>query len=290
MSDVQILSISNEEYHASDGYSSTMLKLLPGDPMLFDGRYVSKTMPFKRTPSMELGTAIHRALLDGTPTMVIPPEVLSKSGSKAGNAWKDFKAEYDATHVLVKAGDPMIHIVANLRAHKQVKLLLAASVCREKSIFWTDEETGLALRSRADDVSLFPKAKAPVKLWDLKTANDVRPHKRRAQISELKYHRSLDHYSTGLAKAGAAGLLNWDGLVDTMLIVWVQTSEPYKVVVEPIAERAMSRAHDQNLAAYEDLARRLALHAGGHAEAWEPDNYHDVQPPVDLPDWEYDNE
>ncbi len=290
MSDIKLLDISNEEYHASPGYSSTMLKLLPDDPMLFAGRHISKTMPFKRTAAMELGTNVHRALLDDTPTKVIPDDVLTKSKAKAGNAWKDFRAEHEASNVLVKEDDPIRHILANLRAHKMVKRLLAASVFREQSIFWTDEATGLAMRSRADDVALFPKAAKPVKLWDLKTANDVRPHKRRAQISELKYHRSLDHYSTGSAKAGAAGLLNWDGLIDEVLIVWAQTTEPYTVVVDPIAERAISRAHDQNLAAYEDLARRLALHAGGHAEAWEPNDYHLVQPPLDLPEWEYERE
>jgi hypothetical protein len=287
--DVQILDISNEKYHEMPGWSSSQIKLLPDDPMLFNGRYISKTMPFQRTPAMELGTAIHRALLDGTPTMVIPSDVLSKSGAKSGNAWKEFRAEHESSNVLVKSEDDAIcHILANLRAHKIVWQLLDASVFREQSIVWTDEETGLDLRARPDDVARIAGSNI---LWDLKTTADTSRRACQKTLSSMGYHRSLDHYATGLGKASAADLFDNANMgIDRHLIVWVNTSPPYDVVVDPISERALVRAYEQNEDAKADLAQRLCLHAGGDPEAWLPTDYHLIQPELDLPEWEYTKE
>jgi len=296
MTDVQILDISNAKYHAMDGvWSSSQLKLLPGDPMLFDVQHIAKTMPFKRTKAMELGTKVHRLLLDGAETIDIPPEVLSKVGSTNTNAYRRWEIDVFLSNptdrpVPVKSDDPIKHIIANLRAHKMVRELLSASVFREQSIVWTDRDTGLKLRSRADDVAYFPNADQPRKLWDLKTCSSIEERDKQSQMLALKYHRSLDHYGTGLAVAGGSSLLSWDGSIDEVLIVWAETSEPYRVHVQAVAERALSRAAEQNWAAKEDLARRLVLHAAGDPDAWLPDDYHLPRPELDLPEYEYQKE
>ena len=291
MSEVPILDITNEEYHARSEWSASQVKLLPGDPMLFCGRHITKTMPFKPTAAMKLGTKVHRILLDGAETKNIPDDVLSKVGSINTNAYRAWEYKLFSglpikdRPVPVKEDDPIKLMIANLRAHKTVKQLRAASVFQEKSIIWTDRETGLELRARPDDVAYYD---AKNFLWDLKTGNDIRPHKRRSQIAELGYHRSLEWYRTGLR--AARDQLDFGGKIDKCLIVWVQSAEPYHVVVDQIAERALSRAHEANYRAKKDLAKRLKLQEAGDPEAWLPDNYHLIQPDMDLPDYEYEKE
>lgn len=278
---VQVLDITNEKYHARPEWSASQTKLLPGDPMLFEGRHISKVMPFKRTAAMELGTQVHRALLDGTPTMVIPPEVLSKSGAKAGDAWKDFRAEYEPASVLVKdESDPIAIMLARLRAHKTVQELLEASVFREQSIIWTDPTTGLGCRARPDDVARRNNKNI---LWDLKTASDISERACDNQVADLGYHRSLEWYATGLAKIGDR--LTFGSNIDTYLIVWVKSSAPYRVAVDEIDKDAIDTAAQENAVAREDLLRRLGLHCAGDAGAWLPDNYHLIRRKLKLPKW-----
>lgn len=268
----ELLDISNEEYHARDEWSSSQVKLLPEQPMLFHGRHIARTMPFKPTAAMALGTAVHRILLDGTPIMVIPADVLSKSGSKAGNAWKDFRAEHEGSSVLVKVDDPIKHMLANLRSHEIVQQLLAASVFREQSIVWTDPETGLPCRARPDDVAAVQSRYIE---WDLKTTSDLAPRKLSQKVDELGYHRSLDWYSDGLAHVRP------DLQIHKYLIVWVRSAPPYDVSVRPIHPMAMANAAGDNREARLDLVRRL------DSGDWLPKDYHKIGPSIDLPEYCY---
>ncbi len=283
---VQILKISNEDYHARPEWSSSQIKLLPKDPMLFEGRHITKTMPFKRTPAMILGTKVHRILLDGAWTIDIPDYVLSKVGSTNTNAYRTWEHELfsncpvEERPVPVKEDDPIKHMVASLRAHKTVHDLLASSVFREQSIIWSDPITGLGLRARLDDVAHYNDRNV---LWDLKTANDISPYACDKQIATLGYHRSLDWYATGLAKAGDQ--LEYGGGIDVYLIVWVQSSAPYYVAVDELDDDTMSTAAQENSDARDELRSRLQADERGDPGAWQPDNYHLIRRKAKLPDW-----
>ena len=90
---VEIRDLTNEEYHALPSWSSSQLKLLPDEPELFYKRFVEKhpAFQFKPTASMDLGTSVHRIILEGTPVKMIPDDVLGTDGAKRGNTWKHYK-------------------------------------------------------------------------------------------------------------------------------------------------------------------------------------------------------
>ncbi len=120
-------------------------------------------------------------------------------------------------------------------------------------------------------------------LWDLKTANDISPYACDKQIATLGYHRSLDWYATGLAKAGDQ--LEFGGGIDKYLIVWAQSSAPYTVAVDELDDDVMSTAHQENSDARDELHSRLQADARGDPNAWLPDNYHLIRRKAKLPDW-----
>lgn len=283
---VQVLDISNADYHGRSECSSSRIKLLPGNPMLYKGRYIDDppTMPFKRTDAVILGTKVHRALLDGTEVRDVPDSALTKSRAKSGDAWKDYDAKYGDKYVLVVPGnkkdDGIRPMLANLRAHKTVQELLEASVFREQSIIWTDPTTGLGCRARLDDVA---RRKNRNILWDLKTASDISERACDNQAATLGYHRSLEWYATGLAQVGDR--LTFGSNIDTYLIVWVQSSAPYHIAVDEIDKDTIDTAAQENAVAREDLLHRLGLHCAGDDSAWLPDNYHLIRRKLKLPKW-----
>ena len=88
-----VTGLSNEAYHGDHGsYSKSSLTDFSKFPynLIFQRENPRDRGPF------ELGTACHTAILEletwEASVTVIPPKVLSKSGSKAGNAWKEWEA------------------------------------------------------------------------------------------------------------------------------------------------------------------------------------------------------
>lgn len=156
--DIEVCEIPADEYHAqTDWLSNSMFKVSLDDPRLFEAQFITKTLPPKRTATMDLGTVGHAAILE--PHVIegvcleIPSTALNGDGHKKGQAWKDFAAEHSA-RILLKP-DEMKLVRGMFDAcykHPVAKRLLLADGPTEASIFWTCPLSGLKRRVRPDKI------------------------------------------------------------------------------------------------------------------------------------------
>jgi PDDEXK-like uncharacterized protein DUF3799 len=167
-----IYNISNDEYHASVGYSRTQLMALDKSPYHFWYEHISgQATPKEPTEAMLLGSAFH--------TMLLQPDLFSKEYAvlpkldRRKTADKEIYASFMAVNgdkqiVTWEQYDKIWSIKESILKHDIVNTLLKDTVY-EQSLFWTDEETGLQFKARPDIWS-------SKMIVDLKTADDVNPH------------------------------------------------------------------------------------------------------------------
>lgn len=208
--------MSIDDYHRHPAIGKSMLSDFATHAKLFDCRYVAKDgSPFKGTPSTDFGSMVDAWLLERELCVEIPSDVLSKSGSKAGGKWKDFKASNDG-NILMKPSDVRIceRIEANIREHYDAGNLLLGDGDSQKSLFWRDPTTGLECKCRFDFVP------ADV-LVDLKTAKSTDPRDFANQCWFLKYFWQAAHYRRGWYE--------YTGEWRDFVFVVVKNSEPFDV-------------------------------------------------------------
>ena len=263
--------LTNEEYHALPSWSSSQTKLLPDEPELFFRRHVEKApaFQFNQTASMKLGTAVHRAILDGTPVKLIPDDVLSASGAKAGKAWKQFEAEFHDL-VLCKPDDPILHMVESIRAEPMAAKWLAAEGSIEQSIAYEDPVTGLPLRARPDKAATVEDDRVVI-LDPKTTTKDPYSGREMAKVmAEFGYHKQAAWYWDAVELLGKS--------VEAFLFIFVQNKAPYVCHVVEMTPEDIERGRRQNRRALDDLARRL------ESDNWKPETYGTVTY-VELPEW-----
>lgn len=284
MSDVQILDITNDEYHKRDEWSSSQLKLLPDDPWLFYRRHIEKHPAFQvnRTASMKLGTAVHRIILDKSPVVMIPREVLRRQKKpkcpgeyiyvKAGDDWDAFEEEHEGS-VLCKQDDPILYMVESIRSERRAMEWIEAEGLTEKSFIYRDEETGLALRSRLDHLGKANEQRYI--LLDLKSTK-VDPFSIRETSGEAARYeiaRQCCHYIDAVEK--------WTGevgIVGAVRIVWTRNCMPWDCHVVQLEEGDLAAAWRQNTIARRDLADRL------ETNQWRPETWGMVTN-LPMPEW-----
>lgn len=266
-------------YHQRPEYSSSQIRLLPDSPEMFYGRHILKHPLFqqKRTPSLDLGTALHDAVLENTPILTIPADVLSKSGSRAGKAYHAWVADHPGS-VHCKADDPLPLMVMAVRNEPEVAEWLAAEGPVEHSIFFPDAVTGLLLRSRPDKIA-FGDEGASIIIPDFKSTNkDVYDKREIAKVmAEYQHHRQ--------------GALYWDAVqalypesrVVAFWLVFVRNCPPFNCHVHEVPKPDIELGRRQNRRALRDLRRRL------NANDWKPSRYGEVEM-TELPNYVYEKE
>ena len=87
-----------KEYEQDPALAQSQIKDFLKSPRYYEGRHITKTIaPKKTTDEMIFGSMVHSFALEpenfGQEFAIITPDVLSKSGARSGQAWKDFAAE-----------------------------------------------------------------------------------------------------------------------------------------------------------------------------------------------------
>lgn len=276
MNDVQILDLTNEEYHARSEWSSSQLKLLPKEPELFGKRYVEKNpaFQFKQTTSTKLGTAVHDIVLEHTPIVMFPKSALSASGSKAGSGYKSFVAD-NPGKVLCKPDDPILYMVESIRKEPCARKWLDSEGPVEQSMTYRDEVSGLDLRVRLDKLSDLGASKGVV--LDVKSTNK-NPYSKR-EIARVIYDRGYYKQAAWYWDAVEQGGVE----VCAFLFVWVRNIPPYECHVTELDVDVLGLGRVQNIVARHALAERL------ESNNWKPETFGRVTT-VRLPDWTHNQE
>jgi hypothetical protein len=173
-----VLNMPNSVYHSHAGsVSKSGLDLIARSPAHF--RYQP---PREATRGMEMGTAIHTALLE--PDRFSFDYVLLKDvGDRRASAYKEACKAHPASNVLTSSeADHVSGMQEAVYAHPQARAALTQEGCTEASLFVNDPATGVMVRVRFDLLTESGEA------YDLKKCQDARPDAFTRSIYNYGYH------------------------------------------------------------------------------------------------------
>jgi hypothetical protein len=229
--------------------------------------YVDGLLTDDETPALAFGTAFHAAMLEPDrfdAAYVVQPDF-------GDCRFKEAKANRDAwrsahTGSIVIDQDDMkaIHgMRASIARHPIAGRLLEGGDA-EVTMRWTDKETGIECKARAD--YYVPSRRLCV---DLKTIEDASGDGFRRSVARYAYHRQAAHYLNGLDALGLP--------VDFFLFLVVEKSPPYDCVVYTLDNASLTRGRQDVERAMTRLAECLAT------DRWP--GYSDSILSISVPTW-----
>jgi hypothetical protein len=188
------------DYHARAELSNSQCgDYIKHGPLYFYGMHVAKPPLYARQEKavFAFGTATHQLFSSpgsiGDVAIVIPEEKLSKARAKHGKAYKEWTEEHPGL-IYLKAEE--MHtariMVRRVHEHPVASKLFSSALHHEHTLIWTDNETGLALRTRPDLASGF---KGAMILSDFKTTRALSPREFARDAKKFGYHRQGAWYS-----------------------------------------------------------------------------------------------
>lgn len=243
---------SNEQYHADRSYlSRSQLWEAWKRPRLFEAKYVTRTIqPERSSSAMDLGTAVHAAVLEDRDLVATyPADVLSKDGKASTAAAKEWRQEQESLGkiVLNKADaedcNAMIASVGKFIAGWTRK-----DDIRERSLRWTDSVTGLSLKCRPDWIA--PR-KDFVAVMDLKTTAELTQHSFTKSCRDYGYWLQASLYSDAVVR-----YLNREDV--RFWFVVVESSAPYVTAAFEFSAETLARSRNAQGELLDDIARRFS--------------------------------
>lgn len=171
-----IIGMSNADYHSLPSVSSSMLKTILRSPAHYRAAYLDGAPRKEPTANMVLGSLTHTLFLEpeqyGSEYIVAPEcDRRTKEGKAVYAAFQDAA---DGLTIITAEQLATAQAMANALCGHQIHEAMTGGHA-EASIFWTDDQTGLACRIRPDYHI------APCDMWpsglilDVKTTDDARP-------------------------------------------------------------------------------------------------------------------
>ena len=206
--------ISNDAYHGGEGISKSGLDLIARSPLHYWSKYLDPDRVIEPpTPAMQLGTAIHSAVLEpdlfasdyvvvpeGAPRRPTKAQLTAKKPSDDSIAaiewWREFDSRYGNKTILT-ADDytTCTSIQTNVLAHPAARTLIKDGEA-ELSVLWRDAETGVLCKCRPDWMNY--KANVMV---DVKSTEDASPEGFQKSIAKYGYHVQAAWYLDGFKAA-----------------------------------------------------------------------------------------
>lgn len=189
-----IENMGNDEYHSSEGLSSSRLKKL----LISPAHFIASTT--ETSTAMEFGTAVHMALLE--PDKFEQTYIAEPAADKRT---KDGKAKFEEIAAsgkkLLKESQMTDVLRMRDRFHSHiVGKKLYDNSRREISAYATDHETNILVKARAD---ILHESETTI-IADIKTCEDARPSAAASAIAAYQYDLSaalyLDVFSSALKK------------------------------------------------------------------------------------------
>lgn len=212
-----VYQLTNEEYHNGPGISKSGLDLINKCPAMYLDRYMKGNQPAP-TPAMELGTAIHTAILEpkrfAKEYISRPPGIDGRT--KAGKiALAEFMAEAEGKIVLPKEELVKICQIADaVNSHPIARSILGEIGYVEQSLY--AEIDGVMAKARPDYL-------LGDYVVDLKTAVDASREAFSRACWNYRYHVQAALYTD------VAEIL--DGAEREFIFIVVEKTEPYPVAV-----------------------------------------------------------
>lgn len=143
------------DYHSRPEYSRSKLAKLLKSPRLFEAMFITNTVPaeIEQNDTLGIGTLAHQQLLEPhleSIVRVVPESVLSKSGARNTNAYRDW-SEQNAGYVQLLQEDYELAMRCAEAVHKEIGPLINNKAAkREHEVYWNDTATELPMRAKLD--------------------------------------------------------------------------------------------------------------------------------------------
>jgi len=175
--------LSNAAYHASNGISKSGLDLIARSP----AHYMYRA-PKESTRAMEIGTAIHTALLE--PERYAAEYITVDCDDRRASVYKEAIKIHPSERVLTRAeSDKIAGMSASVQGNPHAQALLKHDLATtEVSIITTDPETGVPVRCRFDLL-------VGNRSLDLKKTQDARPDAFAKSVANYRYMVQAAFYS-----------------------------------------------------------------------------------------------
>lgn len=229
--------IDIEDYHGDrKTASSSGLKQILRSPAHYV-EYLKNGI--KDTPDMQLGRAIHTALLE-------PEEFDSRfvvyEGDRRKGEFKEFKDANKHLEILRPEDINTINgVKASIERYAEVDLKSIIGLgTKEQSIFWVDEETGVPCRIR-------PDCYAGTVIIDVKKTQDARPYEFVRSCRRLDYDLQAAMYTEGMR--------HFTGQDFEFFFLAVEDTAPYGVWLHKAPAAMLEDGHNKFRRALESLAR-----------------------------------
>lgn len=263
--------VSNEEYHKRPGISTSRLNVFLRDVREYDYQFNSGLYVPKSEHHFDFGSAVHSVTLlgDEASIAVIPENVLSASGSRAGKAWHSWLAEQSGKIVLKQHEyDAVMRCVDAVKAHPVASVLLSAPGPAERAFSFYDENFELDWRCKVDKLSEMAAGWVAV---DLKTCGKSTSAQSFVKsVADFRYYNQEYIYRKILAKCG----------IDIVKFVFIAVSveQPHTVDCYSLSDDFLKLAEQVVETAAMDLAERI------RANDWQPRTINSI---VELspPNW-----
>ena len=206
-------SLTNAAYHSLGDYiSCSGMKALLRSPAHYQ-TYLED--PDDDGVKPNIGTAAHCTVLEPAS---FDDRYAVYEDRRAGKVWEAYK-ELHSDKLILNRDEcdrviGMRHAVMNFRDFPLADALAAGEA--EKSIFWTDRETGVKCRLRADSLN-------PYACLDLKTIDDARPDKVMRQVLRMDYDLQVAMYIEGIRE--------YTGKTIPFVFIFVEDKKPHGVWV-----------------------------------------------------------
>lgn len=250
-----VLSLPNETYRALPALNWSSLERLLQSP----AHYLEYTLnPPEPTKAMELGTAIHCAILE--------PEIFKTRYThceldKRTKAFKEFSEKNSDKIILSTDEYNTITSAAKAVLSHPVVEKLVTNGKPEQTILW-QHSSGLELKARPDFIG-------DGYLLDIKTTSDASPQAFLKSIINFGYFRQAAHYLDG---ANACGMKSFK-----FYFVAVETKAPYAIAIYELDAAALFVGAQNNESAIKRyLECKKTNHYPGYPTAIQP---------LSLPQW-----
>ena len=277
--------MDTSEYHADTSrISATGLRYLHRSPAHYFANFLSPNRIIRPpTPAMILGTTVHCAILEPERfsrkyVCVADDEICKKIGTKNPRstaeykAWlKEFRAD-NADKEIVSLDDynTVIDIRDAVWSHSHASKLLE-NVTAEKSIFFTDTDSGAMCKIRPDAIDT-TSIDTPI-IIELKTCENATPSVFGRQAINFGYHNQAALYVNGLMESGMS-------IKQPLhIFIAVEKEPPYAVALYYTPDRVLELGRYENAI---DLKTYVDCINSG---VWK--GYNEELTPLQIPEWTF---
>ncbi len=232
-------------YADTNSLSNSMLNVFRNSATLFEGRFVTNTIPEPEpTPAMKLGTWLHMALLetDRWSDCIAKQPVGIDRRTKAGKEqWESFCDSNKGREIVPADDHELVERMFNaVRKNETCRSLLDASGLVEEAIYFAKDSRRCKLDKLVHD-----SHQLPVCILDVKSCNDPSPAAFQRSMANLRYHCQAAWYQDAVRERVGCTL--------PFYFLAVGTSQPHDVAMYECSEESLQIGREANTRTVEQI-------------------------------------